>query len=106
MGSLESRLQRLERVLGCQDQDAKAFGQFLRCLSDEQLRWLLEPLDEGQGRVPCPHVESLKCECRSDGRRRRAMEAFPELVEEYLRRRGVLYEEVRRLEHWEAYPAT
>jgi hypothetical protein len=106
MGSLARRLERLEGVTGCQSLEAQAFVEFLRCLSDEQLRWLLEPLDEGQGRVPCPHVESLKCECRSDGRRRRAMEAFPELIKEYLRRRGVLYEEVRRLEHWEAYPAT
>jgi hypothetical protein len=94
VGSLERRLRHLEKVVRHGDAKAKAFAEFLKRLSVEQLRWLLEPSHEGQSRVPCPHMESLECVCRSDERRQRAMKAFPELLEESGRRIQKLYEEV------------
>jgi hypothetical protein len=95
--NLTKRISHLERLskTGSQAEEQEA----LAALSDGQLDWLLEPIDEGQSSVPCPHVESIECGCRSDGRLRRAIEVYPELLAEYLRRQGVLDEAVRSSEH-------
>jgi hypothetical protein len=97
MRRLERRIQELEaRAKDIQqDERPQAFGEFLRRLTVDELRWLLEPTDEGQRLVLCPHVESLECGCRSEERRRRAMEVFPEIEEKYLRRRNELIERHR-----------
>jgi hypothetical protein len=95
VGRIERRLRRLEEVVGRKDAKAQTFDKVLKRLSDNQLRWMLEPIHEPQQRVPCvSHANSLECVCRSDERRRRAIEAYPEQVEEYVRRQRKLQGEV------------
>jgi hypothetical protein len=103
MGGLTRRLAALEERLAVPEAEARreAYRQFLRRLTREELEWLLEPDNEAQSRVPCPHVEMLQCACRSDERRGRGFEAHPGLREEYLRRRELLFgraEEIVRRE--------
>ena len=91
--SIERRLEALEARIGGGDERTRVFNDFLRDLSDEELCWLLEPGDQAQSLVPCPHVEMLECACSSDGRVQRGFEAHPGLREEYLRRRQTLLRE-------------
>jgi hypothetical protein len=96
VGSLERRLRHLQEVVGRKDAKAKAFDEFLKRLSDDQLRWMLEPIHEAQQRVPCAsHADSFECVCGSDERRRQAIETYPEQVEEYVLRQRKLQGEVR-----------
>jgi hypothetical protein len=102
MGRIGRRVAALEERIGASEDGARreAHREFFR-RTREELDWLLEPADEAQSRVPCPHVEMLRCGCRSDERRRRGFEAHPELREEYLRRRMSLFgraEEIMRRE--------
>lgn len=94
MGRLERRLSELEERhrAGTVPTQLKAWDEFIKRLTTDDLTWLLEPSDEVQSLVPCPHVEMGTCGCRSDGRRRRGFEKHPELLEEYLRRRNTLLE--------------
>jgi hypothetical protein len=94
MGALEQRISRLEEELGAAYDCQGGTSEILRRLSDAELDWLTEPLDEGESRVPCPgHVESVECGCRSAERARRALEAFPEIGEEFERRALELVQE-------------
>jgi hypothetical protein len=80
VGRIERRLRRLEEVVGRKDAKAQTFDKVLKRLSDNQF---------------CvSHANSLECVCRSDERRRRAIEAYPEQVEEYVRRQRKLQGEV------------
>ena len=88
------RLERLEERLVAQtaSPERKAWGELLKRLTTDELRWLVEPSDEAQSLVPCLHVERLACGCRGEERRRRGFEAHPELLEEYVQRRNALVE--------------
>jgi hypothetical protein len=86
--SLRKRLELLEDRVAQAQKDSR--GTFLGALTDDELRWLCEPIDEAQARVSCPHVEMVGCGCKSDGRTQRGVEAFPELEEEYQRRKEAL----------------
>jgi hypothetical protein len=93
----------LEERIGASEYGARreTHREFFRRLTREELDWLLAPDDEAQSRVPCPHVEMLRCGCRSDERQGRGFEAHPGLREEYLRRRELLFgraEEIMRRE--------
>jgi hypothetical protein len=90
MASLERRLARLEDRQG--DKWDREDEEFVSRLTDGELGWLLEPAEEAQRLVPCPHVELVTCGCRGDEREQRGFEAHPELFEEYLRRREILLE--------------
>lgn len=96
MRNRDRRLEALNEELGMSDDALERLEavHFAEQLSDTQLDWLLEPTEEAQRRVPCPHTESLECDCRSSERTTRGFEAFPELVEEYERRQAVLKEEL------------
>ena len=96
MYRLERRLSELEdRVKEIQrDPAEEEFKEFLAGLSTDELRWLLDPLHAKERLVPCPHAETVECGCRSDERARRALEAFPEIEEEYVRHRQTLVERV------------
>jgi hypothetical protein len=88
MGSIERRVKALEeRNRGSEDDlQAAELRAFYGSLSLEDLEWLCEPGDEAQSLVPCPHVEMVECDCKSDQRVRRGFEAYPELREESERR--------------------
>lgn len=99
MGSLESRLARLEEHhrVEMAPPEREAWGEFIKRLTTDELTWLTEPSDEAQRLVPCPHVEMVSCGCRGDGRRRRDFEAHPELLEEYVQRRNALLERTHEI---------
>ena len=94
MGRLKRRLSELEehRRAETVPPRLKAWGEFIKCLTTDELTWLTEPSDEAQSLVPCPHVELVACGCRGEERRRRGFEAHPELLEEYVQRRNTLLE--------------
>lgn len=82
MGSLERRLAALEgQIKPPEDREGR---ELLSCLTWEELKWLSEPVEEAQSRVPCPHVELISCTCRGTERERRGFEAHPELLEKHL----------------------
>jgi hypothetical protein len=87
MGGLRRRLEVLEDRVTKTREDG--FGEFLRALTDDELRWLVEPLEDAESRVPCPK-HGGECGCSAEGRARRGIEAFPELAEDYIRRRQEL----------------
>lgn len=53
---------------------SRRFREVLDRLTEEELDWLEEADDAAQQSVPCPHVESLRCDCRSPERFERAPE--------------------------------
>lgn len=55
-------------------------------LTREELAWWREPGEQAQDLVPCPHVESIKCGCRSTARKERGFAANPQLRDEAKRR--------------------
>ena len=99
MGSIERRLEALEAHLSSGPDLARqqAYRAFIERLTGDELSWLADPGEEAQSLVPCPHVEMLECECRSDERAQRGFEAHPELREEYLRRRQSLVERAEEI---------
>ncbi len=95
MGIINRRLERLEEEFAIPPEDERewqAVREFVRRLTDEELDWLSEPSEEAQDLVPCPHVESITCDCRGDGREIRGFEASPELRREAERRWQALCE--------------
>lgn len=86
------RLERLVQRLVAQTAppEREAWDELIKRMTTDELRWLVEPSDEAQSLVPCPHVEMVACGCRGEERRRRGFEAHPELVDEYVRRRNNL----------------
>jgi len=88
------RLERLEVRLEAEmtPPEREAWDELLKRLTTDELRWLTEPSDEAESMVPCPHVERVSCGCRSDERGRRGFEAYPELADEFVRRRNTLVE--------------
>ena len=72
--------------------EREAWGELLKRLTTDELRWLAEPSDEAESLVPCPHVEMVSCRCRSDERGRRGFEAHPELEERFVGRCNTLLE--------------
>jgi hypothetical protein len=98
MASLRGRLERLERHCPETAQHAqKELDEFLKRLSDGELRWLHEPADKAASLVPCPHVEMVSCGCRGDERSRRGLEAHPELADEFVRRYNALLERAEEI---------
>jgi len=76
-----------------EEERRRAFDEFLRKLSDEELDWLLEPIDEAEGLAPCPHHGGpIGCGCRSERRAQRAWEDSPELADEFEHRVQALLE--------------
>lgn len=79
-----------------EERERRERDEFLTCLSDGSLNWLLEPVEQAEKLVDCP-IHSPGCACRNELRRQRALEQYPELEEEYLRRHKILearYDEV------------
>lgn len=62
---------------------------FLGALTDEELWWMAEPLEEATAGVDCPR-HGPGCDCQSDERTRTGFEKHPKLAAEYERRRTVL----------------
>jgi hypothetical protein len=91
VGRIDDRLKRLEeRVQVGHDHE---LVEFFRRLTDDELKWLLEPAHEAASRVPCVgHVNLIECGCRTPGREELGLKTFPALGEEYLRRRNILVE--------------
>jgi hypothetical protein len=99
--NLKRRLESLERHRA--QSEGEAWGELLKRLTTDELRWLAEPSDEAESLVPCPHVEMVSCRCSSDERERRAFEAHPELAERFVRRCNTLLErtgEIMEREVW------
>ena len=103
--NLKRRLEGLEERHRAQTppSEREAWGELLKRLTTDELRWLAEPSDRAESLVPCPHVDAFLCRCSSDVRTRRGFEAHPELEEEFIRRANTVLErtsEIMEREVW------
>ena len=103
--NLKRRLEGLEERHRAQS-EGEVWGELLKRLTTDELRWLAEPSDEAESLVPCPHVEMVSCRCSSDERTRRGFEAHPDLAEEFIRRANTLLERTSEIMGREVWSRT
>lgn len=107
MGRIERRLEALEGQIKVSDEELRqrAYREFLRRLTREELDWLGAPSRGAEMLVDCP-IHGLGCGCMNEQRRQRAREEHPELYEEFERRNASLLERAEEIMQREPYQET
>lgn len=80
--SLARRLDELERLSAVDPHAGEK--EALAALTDEELRWVLEPHREAKARTACP--QRANCECSCEARSQLALKTFPDLAQEFHKR--------------------